>query len=488
MPKLLKLSFRLLMLLIFCLVLSIGLLVSFVDPNNYKDQLAAQISQQAGRAFKINKRLSWSFFPGVKIVAEDVSLANRDGFGNAPMLQAEQIGFGVNLLPLLHGQIDINKISVKKAVIQLAINKQGKNNWTKPSQATNENTAAKTKSSGFFKLNRLDVRNMTISHATITLNDQRIPRRTTLIDVNYTGRFSLRDIGGSVGESHVASPLYILRQLNVVGRLRAGALTVNKFKARDLKADINVLNDKLTIKPISIDLYDGRYDGQVMVDVSGAAPSMQFNQAITRLNLAALFSDLVSQKKITGTLQANMQLHSKNITQLPRSLQGKANIIVADGEIQGIDLSHTIALATAFALRESLPQGSAKNSTPFKTMTGAVLIENGVIKNDNFSLDSPVLSIAGRGFADLNTQQISGELNAKLLGPLRRKTYLDIEKILGGSIPLVLAGKFSDFSVKPNYKIIGKSAFESLLKSKAGDKIKKTLDDALQGIFRKPAQ
>lgn len=491
MPKALKLIFRLLILIIFCLVLAVGLLVSFVDPNHYKDELAAQISQQAGREFKINKRLSWSLLPNVKIIADDVTLANRQGFGSAPMIKAEQIGFRVSIMPLLFGQIDIDKITIKDAVIQLGINRKGQSNWTQASQTstTSAITAPSAKpASGFFKLKQLDVRALSVTHSTITLNDQRVPRRTTLIDINYSGRFSMHPLQNPVNESHVASPLYLMRQMQLDGRLRATALTMNQHKASNFKADIRILNNKLTIKPISLELYGGRYDGEVAVDVSGKTPKLRFNQAISRVGLAPFFEDIISRRKVTGTLQANMQLNSQDITRLPKSLNGKASVMVADGELQGIDLSHTISLATAFALRQSLPKGSAKNSTPFKTMTGSILIKNGIVQNDNFSLDSPVLSVKGRGQVNLNDKQMRAILDARLLGPLRSKTYLEIEKILGGSIPLLIDGLLTDFTVKPNYKIIGKSAFDSLLKSKAGQKIQKSIGDALQGLFKKPAQ
>ena len=79
-------------------------LVLLVDPNSFKPQVVAAVKQQTGREFRIDGELGWSFYPVLGIELGRTELGNARGFGEQPMLAAERVAVGVELLPLIDGE------------------------------------------------------------------------------------------------------------------------------------------------------------------------------------------------------------------------------------------------------------------------------------------------------------------------------------------------------------------------------------------------
>src|SRR5262245_26023043 len=74
-------------------------LASF-DANRYRSAIEAQALAATGRELKIGGDLDVSFFPWIAITANDVTLANRAGFGDRPMLALKSAKARVKLMPL----------------------------------------------------------------------------------------------------------------------------------------------------------------------------------------------------------------------------------------------------------------------------------------------------------------------------------------------------------------------------------------------------
>ena len=56
-----------------------------IDPNDYRDEIGALVSERTGRSLNISGDLSLSVFPWLGIEVGEVSLANAPGFGPEPM-------------------------------------------------------------------------------------------------------------------------------------------------------------------------------------------------------------------------------------------------------------------------------------------------------------------------------------------------------------------------------------------------------------------
>jgi AsmA protein len=120
--------------LLFVAIVLVAILgaVAFVatfDPNDYKDQIAAQVEKQTGRSIQFNGDLSVTIFPWLGAATEDVALGNAEGFEPPSMLKVQRLEAQAALLPLLRGEFEIGTLLLEGAEIHLARNAEGRTNW-----------------------------------------------------------------------------------------------------------------------------------------------------------------------------------------------------------------------------------------------------------------------------------------------------------------------------------------------------------------------
>jgi len=125
MPRILRYAFLALLGLVI-----IALALPFVIPvDSYRDRIAEEASRTLHRDVVLGGELSLQILPSLQITARDVSLANAEGFGDAPMAEMSEMRVGVKLIPLLSSDVQITEFVLVDPVIRLQQNRRG-NNWT----------------------------------------------------------------------------------------------------------------------------------------------------------------------------------------------------------------------------------------------------------------------------------------------------------------------------------------------------------------------
>ena len=113
-------------------VLTLGtavVLVTLVDPNDYKAEIAARVKQHTGRDLLLRGDLELVFYPWLGMKTGPLELSNREGFGPAPMLAVEQASLTIKLLPLLKKRVEIDTVLLNAPQITLSRNADGTANW-----------------------------------------------------------------------------------------------------------------------------------------------------------------------------------------------------------------------------------------------------------------------------------------------------------------------------------------------------------------------
>lgn len=118
---------------VFACALLLVLLWALVDPNDYRDDISAIARDKAGIELSLGGDLGWSFYPVLGFSANHVAIALQ---ADAPQLVAiRSVDFGVRLLPLLSGRIEIDALAVEGLQADLRVDANGANNWTLPESA-----------------------------------------------------------------------------------------------------------------------------------------------------------------------------------------------------------------------------------------------------------------------------------------------------------------------------------------------------------------
>jgi uncharacterized protein involved in outer membrane biogenesis len=122
-------SFRIAGVLLAILIISVVSFISTFDVNQHKAEIIAAVNQATGRQLSIEGDLSLSVRLVPTIKAENVSFSNAT-WGTAPnMVSAKQLELQVALIPLINGQVQIEKLWLSAPHIRLEVNQQGKGNW-----------------------------------------------------------------------------------------------------------------------------------------------------------------------------------------------------------------------------------------------------------------------------------------------------------------------------------------------------------------------
>jgi len=115
--------------LIALLVLALLAVWLFVDPNDYKDRIAAAVKDSTGRSLSLPGELKLAVFPWVSLQTGEASLGNPAGFGDEPFLTLKRASLSVKLLPLLRSQLEVGRIEIDGLDLRLKQNSAGKGNW-----------------------------------------------------------------------------------------------------------------------------------------------------------------------------------------------------------------------------------------------------------------------------------------------------------------------------------------------------------------------
>jgi AsmA protein len=111
------------------IVVALLLVVLFVDPNDYRDRLAALVESETGRKLTLSGDLKLSVFPWIAIEAGPASLGEAPGFGDEPFVAIRHARIGVRLWPLLRGKIEVGEVRLEGARIRLITDERGRDNW-----------------------------------------------------------------------------------------------------------------------------------------------------------------------------------------------------------------------------------------------------------------------------------------------------------------------------------------------------------------------
>lgn len=115
--------------IILLLILGAWYAASTVDPVQLTKLLSSSVKASTGRDLKINGPVKLSFFPGISVSAERLSLSNASWASNPEMLTLQHIELDVKALPLLSKRIEIGSVKLAGLELLLQRNSSGKANW-----------------------------------------------------------------------------------------------------------------------------------------------------------------------------------------------------------------------------------------------------------------------------------------------------------------------------------------------------------------------
>jgi AsmA protein len=112
------------------IIAAIILIPMFVDPNDHKTRIVAEVKKATGRDLSIKGDIGLSVFPRLALELNGVTLSNAKDFKNGDFAAVKHAEVGVNLVPLLFKQLlVVDTVRIEGLKLNLAKSKGGVTNW-----------------------------------------------------------------------------------------------------------------------------------------------------------------------------------------------------------------------------------------------------------------------------------------------------------------------------------------------------------------------
>ncbi len=150
-------------------VIGVLLVVWFVDPNRFKPRIEAAVREATGREFSLAGDIDLGFFPWLALRAGNGSFGNAEGFGSEPMVTWQSAQLGVRLVPLIRGDLIVDRVRISGADVRVVRHADGRGNW----EGIGGNTAADPATQG----QAMTIGGVEITNSRVSFVDEGASRR-----------------------------------------------------------------------------------------------------------------------------------------------------------------------------------------------------------------------------------------------------------------------------------------------------------------------
>lgn len=258
------------------------------------------------------------------------------------------------------------------------------------------------------------------------------------------------------------------------GKLSAANVTTGPGQAtiahRDRAADVTVED---------IQLYQGR--GRGRVTVNGTGQQVQVGANILGENLTAqnFFKDFGGPEWLFGRLRVALAVTAQGQSeyQLVQSLNGRGELTIADGWVIGFNVAEL--LRNLGQGRFSGLEAQPSQKTDFSEAAATFAITNGVARNNDLRVASPLMRVGGAGSLNLAERTVDYTLRPRLVGTTQGQGAAADAN--GLEIPVRVTGPLEKPSLAPDLSGLVKDPNQALEAIKRIDP--KAAEGALKGLL-----
>ncbi|MEA3405843.1 MAG: AsmA family protein [Pseudomonadota bacterium] len=207
----------------------------------------------------------------------------------------------------------------------------------------------------------------------------------------------------------LAVPVRTLKGMNANGQLKLANLTVNGLTLTEVDIELQAKQGQLQLAPFDAKLYKGKLASKLEMDVNGETPAYQWYGQLNDIEMGAFLEAGWQIKPIDGALNTHFKLHTLGSNQqvLIQNLKGEFTVNSAKGHFYGMDIEKLLAGQ----------ESTYKDKTPYHSLVLKGLIDKGIYKAKQFSVESQRFSGSGFGSVDLNKASINSTLKLRVTQP-----------------------------------------------------------------------
>ena len=289
-------------------------------------------------------------------------------------------------------------------------------------------------------------------------------------------------------------PFAALRGLDFVGEFKIGQLKVAKARMANVNAKVVSQKGVLKVDPMAARLYEGKFNGSVVLNASGKTPKLAAKNNLTGIQIGPLLQDVAGEGRLTGSgeLKADVTMVGLSEQEIRRSLNGTSSFAFRDGALKGVNIAQVVREASSrLGLGGDQLDTGTPGQTDFSELSASLTMSNGVIKNNDLQAKSPLLRVEGKGEVDLPANTIDYRVVTELVGSLAGQGGKGRDELAGVPIPVRVSGPLTSPSYRPDLEAALSAKAKAQLdekkeevKQKVEKKIQEEIGDKLKGLFQ----
>ena len=245
-----------------------------------------------------------------------------------------------------------------------------------------------------------------------------------------------------------------LAGVDTAGSVRIGTLKVAGIDASNVVATIASGNGRVDFKRLTATIFRGTLDASATLGEAGRhALRLQLTGADAGMALRELAGrdDVLDGR---GNLSLDVTGDGRTLAALERSLDGTAALALRDGALKGVDLAEVLrrvrqAMAAARGGGSAIERSTdGDDTTAFSSLDASFVIRDGVARNDDLDLRSPLLRVSGSGRIDLPQRSVDYLARVSVVGTLAGQGGTELAALRGVTVPVELKGPFTAMSYR----------------------------------------
>ncbi len=287
-------------------------------------------------------------------------------------------------------------------------------------------------------------------------------------------------------------PIELIRSINARGNLSVDNAIFAGMRFTKVRLGLTSRGGKLRLNPLSAELFEGSYSGDVSIDAAGDTPALSLNERVSAVKLTPLARAMFERENISGTINGSFVLNArgKTLSAMRSKLNGNMSFELADGAWEGVDFWHQLRTARALYRREPPPERRGPPRTEFSSVTATGTVTDGVFRNEDLVAALPFMQVTGSGTVDLVAGEVDYGLRARVL---ERPTFKgaseeELAQFTEAMIPVRVRGPLADPSVRPDIEALFREEVDRAIEKKGGELKKRLLDRLVPGAAEPPAE
>ena len=286
-----------------------------------------------------------------------------------------------------------------------------------------------------------------------------------------------------------------MRELDIKGDLRIATLTAKEYDIKQLLMSLQAQKGVIAIKPLSLQVLEGKVKANTTIDVQKAVPAYAINLDVDQVQAGSVVNPyldgLMADKPLTMAgavnLTADVKTSGETVTGLKKASKGKIILDMKQTSVDGFDPEYYARKSIAdyvdakgFGLSKSIMGDyEPREVTVFDKIHSTVNLADGKARTDDFLMDSRRVQIKAQGHADIVDENMDVTSSIRLP---RGKTT--VEKILDEPVYVRIHGPFTALQYDIDKERLKKSTTD-VLENQAKEKAKQKIEEEKQRLKMK---